>query len=192
MRPLFFPWLADIFCFSFSWFSVFVLMFVVVYLPVSDDCMPKSPVELQRLPRPACAACGRGDGDGAGDIELLLGESECMEPFDWCIDFVRLCVRPPPCAIAAELWRRDRPSGVLLDARAIGLRNFQSLAVLFDNDDDELLCVGLCDVTEMGDLQEQWLQTFGSACACVLSNVYTLQLICYVRILMFILTSIES
>lgn len=44
---------------------------------------------------------------------------------------------------------------MLLDARAIGLRNFQSLAVLFDNDDDELLCVGLCDVTEMGDLQEQ-------------------------------------
>lgn len=33
---------------------------------------------------------GRGDGDGAGDTELLLGESECSEPFDWWINFVRL------------------------------------------------------------------------------------------------------
>lgn len=60
------------------------------YLPCSCDCMPKSPVELQRLPRPECMDCGRGDGDGAGDTELLLGESECSEPFDWWIIFVRL------------------------------------------------------------------------------------------------------
>lgn len=61
-----------------------------VYLPCNVDCMPKSPVELQRLPRPGCMDIGRGDGDGAGDTELLLGESECSEPFDWWINFVRL------------------------------------------------------------------------------------------------------
>lgn len=44
--------------------------------------MLKSPVELQRLPKPAWTELGRGDGDGAGDMELLLGESECMDPFD--------------------------------------------------------------------------------------------------------------
>lgn len=58
------------------------------HLPVSGDWTPKSPVELQRLPNPpmpfpaAFTDCGRGDGDGAGEIELLLGESECIEPFD--------------------------------------------------------------------------------------------------------------
>lgn len=62
----------------------------MVYLPCNVDCMPKSPVELQRLPRPGCMDIGRGDGDGAGDTELLLGESECSEPFDWWINFVRL------------------------------------------------------------------------------------------------------
>lgn len=63
---------------------------VIAYLPCSVDCMPKSPVELQRLPRPECMEVGRGDGDGAGDTELLLGESECSEPFDWWISFERL------------------------------------------------------------------------------------------------------
>lgn len=31
----------------------------------------------------ALTDCGRGDGDGAGEIELLLGESEWIDPFDW-------------------------------------------------------------------------------------------------------------
>lgn len=60
------------------------------YLPCRVACMAKSPVLLQRLPRPACIELGRGDGDGAGDTELLLGESECSEPFDWWIILVRL------------------------------------------------------------------------------------------------------
>lgn len=119
------------------------------YLPVNDACIPKSPVELQRLPKPA-ACWGRGDGDGAGEMELLLGESECIEPFDWWMDFVRLCVKPLTL-FTVTLWRRDRPSGVLLDARAVGLRNFQSadVVLLVNVDGVELLCVGLCEVTIM-------------------------------------------
>lgn len=52
------------------------------YLPTNADCALKSPVEFQRLPRPVLPLftvftdCGRGEGDGAGDIELLLGESD--------------------------------------------------------------------------------------------------------------------
>lgn len=52
------------------------------YLPTSADCALKSPVEFHRLPSPTLPLftvftdCGRGDGDGAGDIELLLGESD--------------------------------------------------------------------------------------------------------------------
>lgn len=61
----------------------------------------------------------------------------------------------PPWAYDAELWRRDTPSGVTLDARAIGFRNFQSFVVLFDNDDDELFCVGLCDFTEWKKKKEK-------------------------------------
>lgn len=66
------------------------------YLPVSADCALKSPVEFQRLPKPTLPLfvvltdCGRGDGDGAGDMELLLGESDCMDPLDWWICLVRL------------------------------------------------------------------------------------------------------
>lgn len=60
------------------------------HLPCRVACMAKSPVLLQRLPRVACIELGRGDGDGAGDTELLLGESECSEPLDWWIILVRL------------------------------------------------------------------------------------------------------
>lgn len=55
--------------------------------------MAKSPVLLQRLPSVACIELGRGDGDGAGDTELLLGESECSEPLDWWIILVRLKIK---------------------------------------------------------------------------------------------------
>lgn len=61
---------------------------LLLYLPVNADCALKSPVEFQRLPNPTLPLfvvltdCGRGDGDGAGDMELLLGESDCMDPFD--------------------------------------------------------------------------------------------------------------
>lgn len=44
------------------------------YLSVNDACISKSPIELQCLPKPACG--GRGDCDAAGEIELLLDESE--------------------------------------------------------------------------------------------------------------------
>lgn len=119
------------------------------YLPVNDDCMPKSPVEPHRLPKPTFDGCGRGDGDGAGEIELLLGESEWIEPFDWWIDLVRLWVRPLEL-FRDTLWRREMPSGVALDARTVGLRSFQSLlnGALLINVVDELVCVGLWDVTE--------------------------------------------
>lgn len=55
-------------------------------LACSGDCNAKSPVEFHRLlspPTPPATVVGRGDGDGAGDTELLLGESECSDPLDW-------------------------------------------------------------------------------------------------------------
>lgn len=65
-----------------------ILHIIEYHLPVKDDCVPKSPVELHRLAKPippllfVFTDCGLGDGDGAGDIELLLGESDCIDPFD--------------------------------------------------------------------------------------------------------------
>lgn len=53
----------------------------LTHLFVSGECV-KSPVELQRLPSAEADCGGRGDGDGAGDTELLLW-SECKDPFDW-------------------------------------------------------------------------------------------------------------
>lgn len=52
------------------------------YLPCRDDCTEKSEVELHFFCKLACADVGRGDGDGAGETELLLGESECKDPFE--------------------------------------------------------------------------------------------------------------
>lgn len=53
-----------------------------IYLPCRDDCTEKSDVELHFFCKLACADVGRGDGDGAGETELLLGESECKDPFE--------------------------------------------------------------------------------------------------------------
>lgn len=47
-----------------------------------DGTPPKSPVELHLFAKPACNELGRGEGEGAGDTELLLGLSECKDPFD--------------------------------------------------------------------------------------------------------------
>lgn len=122
------------------------------YLPTSADCALKSPVEFQRLPNPTLPLftvftdCGRGDGDGAGDIELLLGESDWIEPFDWWICLVRLwCneLTPPLC-------RREWMSGVVVPwaERTIGLRSFQSLFGVQFIPIDEFECTELCDDTE--------------------------------------------
>lgn len=62
------------------------------YLFVNGEFVLKSPVELHRLPRPTVEAAAatvdwegvcRGEGEGAGDTELLLCVSECKDPFDW-------------------------------------------------------------------------------------------------------------
>lgn len=121
-----------------------------VYLPTNADCALKSPVEFHRLPKPALPLfvftdCGRGDGDGAGDIELLLGESDWIEPFDWWICFVRLWCNeftPPLC-------RLEWMSGVVVPPteRTIGLRSFQSLFALFIPI-DEFECAELCEDTK--------------------------------------------
>lgn len=121
------------------------------YLPVNGDGTPKSPVEFHRLPRPplpllAFTDCGRGDGDGAGDIELLLGESEWIDPFDWCIDFVRLWCKLALILFTDWLWRLECNSTLFGLGRPSGLRNFQSLLAELMVD-AELLCVGLCEVT---------------------------------------------
>lgn len=124
----------------------------VLYLPVSADCALKSPVEFQRFPRPTLPLlvftdCGRGDGDGAGDIELLLGESDWMDPFDWWICLDRLwCneLTPPLC-------RLECISGVVEPwaERTTGFRSFQSLpGVAQFIPSDEFECTELCDDTE--------------------------------------------
>lgn len=144
----------------------------MTYLPCIVDWTPKSPVELQRLLRLECTVLGCGDGEGAGDTELLLGESECNEVFDWWIDFVLLQQKknkrnfkdygliflsfsylrfkvPMPI-----VWRRECSSAELvvpLDAlpefTGRGFLSFQSVVVLLLIVEDELFGVGLCDVT---------------------------------------------
>lgn len=78
------------------------------------DPLTKSPVELHRFPMPPllippiptaeavkfCIFGCLGDGDGAGDIEWLLIESECSEPFEWWIAF---CARL--LALAVDMFR---------------------------------------------------------------------------------------
>lgn len=82
-----------------------MLLLVLLTAGPGEWPLTKSPVELQRLPMPATVAgepatlipltdavrlailgC-LGDGDGAGDIEWLLIESECSDPFEWWIAF---------------------------------------------------------------------------------------------------------
>lgn len=90
-----------------------------VLLPAGPgEPLTKSPVELHRLPMPPpiptpptppipaaeadrfCMFGCLGDGDGAGDIEWLLIESECNDPLEWCIAF---CARL--LALAVDMLR---------------------------------------------------------------------------------------
>lgn len=69
------------------------------YLPCNcAPDAPKSPVELHLFPKPLCRELGRGEGEGAGDTELLLCESECREPFDWCMALFR-CASVDPVTV---------------------------------------------------------------------------------------------
>lgn len=125
---------------------------LIAHLPVRADCELKSPVEFQRLPRPTLPLlvfitdCGRGDGDGAGDIELLLGESDWIDPFDWWICFDRLWFNE----LTPPLWRLECISGVVEPCaeRTAGFRNFQSLPVTQFMPNDEFEWAELCDETK--------------------------------------------
>lgn len=95
-----------------------MLLALALLTGVPGDPLTKSPVELHRLPIPTppppvplltpmvpttdadrfCMFGWRGEGDGAGDIEWLLIESEWREPFEWWIAFcARLLALAVPC-----------------------------------------------------------------------------------------------
>lgn len=97
---------------------------------VPGDPLTKSPVELHRLPIPVtpfvpppppltpieptteadrfCKFGWRGEGDGAGEIEWLLIESEWSEPFEWWIAFwARLLALAVPCEEEEDMALRE-------------------------------------------------------------------------------------
>lgn len=115
------------------------------------DPLTKSPVELHRFPMPPlptppiptaeavkfCIFGCLGDGDGAGDIEWLLIESECREPLEWWIAF---CARL--LAFAVDMFR----DGELVTRDGTRPKRFSSTLEL-----TEIECHGL-----VGDFKTFW------------------------------------